>query len=63
MKILGVRKIKFLLNFDRMNKFLTRQILLSIYAPRHTGEALRKALLKSKKDGQKGGPELERLTL
>jgi hypothetical protein len=62
LKILGLRGMKFLLNFDGFAMILTCQIIDLTDSPSQIDGGLRKACLQTSILGQKGGPQLERLT-
>ena len=61
-KILGLRGMKFLLNYDRFAMILACQIIRLTNSPSQIDGGLRNACLQTSKFGQKGGPQLERLT-
>jgi len=61
-RIFGLRGTKFLLNFGRFTMILSCQIIHFTHSPNQIEGGRRMICLQTSNFGQKGGPQLERMT-
>lgn len=62
LKILGLREMELLTKFNMLARIFNFRFIGPDYNSCPIGEGLRKGLSQSTKNGQKGGPQLERVT-